>query len=82
MATLANLDTGEITDKGYVNQRKVLHARSSFVDLVLRRATPSRRHHNAKDPTMKFTDAAIPAGMVWELALRQVAGIARRNVQS
>jgi hypothetical protein len=33
MATLANLDTGEITDKGYVNQRKVLHARSSFVDL-------------------------------------------------
>jgi feruloyl-CoA synthase len=30
----AALDAGEITDKGYVNQRRVLHNRAGLVDLV------------------------------------------------
>jgi feruloyl-CoA synthase len=34
MTRPADLDAGEITDKGYVNQRKVLHNRSELVDLL------------------------------------------------
>ena len=34
MARPASLDDGEITDKGYINQRKVLTRRAALVDLL------------------------------------------------
>jgi feruloyl-CoA synthase len=34
MAQPASLDAGEITDKGYVNQRKVLARRAALVELL------------------------------------------------
>jgi feruloyl-CoA synthase len=34
MARPADLDAGEITDKGYVNQRKVLARRTALVELL------------------------------------------------
>jgi feruloyl-CoA synthase len=34
MAQPASLDSGEITDKGYVNQRQVLARRAALVDLL------------------------------------------------
>ncbi len=34
MARPADLDAGEITDKGYVNQRRVLDRRAGLVDLL------------------------------------------------
>ena len=34
MARPADLDAGEITDKGYVNQRRVLDRRAALVDLL------------------------------------------------
>ena len=34
MAHPASLDGGEITDKGYVNQRKVLARRAALVELL------------------------------------------------
>jgi feruloyl-CoA synthase len=34
MARPADLDAGEITDKGYVNQRRVLNNRAALVDLL------------------------------------------------
>jgi hypothetical protein len=34
MTRPAALDAGEITDKGYVNQRKVLAERATLVDLL------------------------------------------------
>jgi len=34
MAAPASLDAGEITDKGYVNQRKVLASRAGLVALL------------------------------------------------
>jgi feruloyl-CoA synthase len=34
MARPADLDAGEITDKGYVNQRRVLANRKTLVDLL------------------------------------------------
>ena len=34
MAQPASLDAGEITDKGYVNQREVLARRAALVDLL------------------------------------------------
>jgi hypothetical protein len=34
MAAPASLDAGEITDKGYVNQRKVLARRAALVEML------------------------------------------------
>jgi feruloyl-CoA synthase len=34
MARPADLDSGEITDKGYVNQRRVLAGRAALVELL------------------------------------------------
>jgi feruloyl-CoA synthase len=34
LARPASLDDGEITDKGYINQRKVLTSRAALVDLL------------------------------------------------
>ena len=34
MSRPADLDGGEITDKGYVNQRRVLRDRAALVDLL------------------------------------------------
>jgi feruloyl-CoA synthase len=34
MARPADLDAGEITDKGYVNQRRVLAHRAALVELL------------------------------------------------
>jgi feruloyl-CoA synthase len=41
LARPASLDAGEITDKGYVNQRRVLAGRAALVDLLY--ADPTRR---------------------------------------
>ena len=40
LARAASLDAGEITDKGYVNQRKVLTERAAFVDLLYANPAP------------------------------------------
>ena len=34
LARPADLDSGEITDKGYVNQRQVLKNRSALIELL------------------------------------------------
>ena len=41
MARPADLDGGEITDKGYVNQRQVLINRSTLVELLYAQPTPA-----------------------------------------
>jgi feruloyl-CoA synthase len=41
MARPADLDSGEITDKGYVNQRQVLINRSMLVELLYAQPTPA-----------------------------------------
>ncbi|MEU8250279.1 hypothetical protein [Nonomuraea sp. NPDC048916] len=40
MARPASLDAGEITDKGYVNQRRVLAQRAELADLLYRDPPP------------------------------------------
>ena len=40
LARPADLDTGEITDKGYVNQRQVLIQRSALVELLYAHPAP------------------------------------------
>jgi len=40
MARLAGLDAGEITDKGYVNQRQVLANRAALVELLYAEPAP------------------------------------------
>jgi feruloyl-CoA synthase len=40
MARPADLDAGEITDKGYVNQRKVLARRARLVELLYSEPVP------------------------------------------
>ncbi|HEY4461101.1 MAG TPA: hypothetical protein VGN41_00435, partial [Streptosporangiaceae bacterium] len=40
MARPADLDAGEITDKGYINQRKVLARRSSLVAMLYAEPVP------------------------------------------
>ena len=40
MTRPADLDAGEITDKGYVNQRQVLHTRTALVDLLYAEPPP------------------------------------------
>ena len=40
MADPAGLDAGEITDKGYVNQRQVLANRAALVDLLYAEPAP------------------------------------------
>jgi feruloyl-CoA synthase len=41
MARPADLDAGEITDKGYVNQRRVLDRRAGLVDLLYADPVPA-----------------------------------------
>ena len=41
MARPASLDAGEITDKGYVNQRKVLSCRAGLVELLYADPAPA-----------------------------------------
>ncbi len=48
MAQPAALDTGEITDKGYVNQRQVLANRAELVEHALRRAATRPGHHSLR----------------------------------
>jgi feruloyl-CoA synthase len=40
MARPADLDAGEITDKGYVNQRKVLARRAALVEMLYAEPVP------------------------------------------
>ena len=40
MARPADLDAGEITDKGYVNQRRVLANRAALVELLYAEPAP------------------------------------------
>jgi feruloyl-CoA synthase len=40
MARPADLDAGEITDKGYVNQRRVLANRAALVELLYGQPAP------------------------------------------
>ena len=40
LARPASLDAGEVTDKGYVNQRKVLTERAALVDLLYTAPAP------------------------------------------
>jgi feruloyl-CoA synthase len=52
MAHPASLDAGEITDKGYVNQRKVLIRRAALVELLYAEPVPAgvivaERHRDA-----------------------------------
>jgi len=41
LARPADLDTGEITDKSYVNQRKVLARRATLVEMLYTTPTPA-----------------------------------------
>ena len=41
LASPASLDAGEITDKGYVNQRRVLDRRAALVDLLYTDPAPA-----------------------------------------
>ena len=41
MARPASLDAGEITDKGYVNQRKVLANRAGLVEMLYADPVPA-----------------------------------------
>ena len=41
MAEPADLDAGEITDKGYVNQRKVLARRAGLVEMLYADPVPA-----------------------------------------
>ena len=41
MARPADLDAGEITDKGYVNQRQVLANRAALVELLYTEPVPA-----------------------------------------
>ena len=41
MARPAGLDAGEITDKGYVNQRQVLANRAALVELLYTEPVPA-----------------------------------------
>jgi feruloyl-CoA synthase len=41
MGRPASLDDGEITDKGYINQRKVLARRAALVDLLYADPAPA-----------------------------------------
>ena len=41
MARPADLDGGEITDKGYVNQRRVLSQRWALVELLYAQPAPA-----------------------------------------
>jgi len=41
LAQPADLDTGEITDKGYVNQRTILARRAALVDLLYTDPVPA-----------------------------------------
>jgi feruloyl-CoA synthase len=53
MAQPASLDGGEITDKGYVNQRRVLANRADLVDLLYSEPVPG----NVITPTGKSSHA-------------------------
>jgi feruloyl-CoA synthase len=41
MTRPADLDAGEITDKGYVNQRRVLASRSALVEMLYAEPVPA-----------------------------------------
>lgn len=41
LASLASLDAGEITDKGYINQRRVLARRADLVDMLYADPVPA-----------------------------------------
>ena len=41
LARAADLDAGEITDKGYVNQRRVLARRAALVELLYAEPAPA-----------------------------------------
>jgi feruloyl-CoA synthase len=41
MARPASLDAGEITDKGYVNQRKVLAVRAALAEMLYAEPVPA-----------------------------------------
>ncbi len=59
MARPADLDAGEITDKGYVNQRKVLARRAALVEMLY--AEPAPREWLWRKGT---PDALHPAALV------------------
>ena len=59
MARPADLDAGEITDKGYVNQRRVLARRAALVDLLY--ADPPPRASSWQEGKL---DAPHPAALV------------------
>ena len=46
----ADFDNGEITDKGYVNQRQALACRAHLVDLLYGEATDPAIIHALADP--------------------------------
>ena len=60
MTRPADLDAGEITDKGYINQRKVLARRAELVEPAPQRPAPARRRHPAAPSLTSggFADAA------------------------
>ena len=41
LASPASLDAGEITDKGYINQRRVLARRADVVDMLYADPVPA-----------------------------------------
>ena len=59
MARPADLDAGEITDKGYVNQRKVLARRAALVELLYTDPAPRRRRRGGKDCLMRAVSPAV-----------------------
>ena len=60
LARPADLDSGEITDKGYINQRQVLKNRAELIELLYAEPPPAGRHHRQKDALTPGRDAAIP----------------------
>jgi hypothetical protein len=59
LARPAGLDAGEITDKGYVNQRQVLANRAALIELLYAQPAPE----NPEAPEIPET-RELPAGVV------------------
>ena len=59
LARPAGLDAGEITDKGYVNQRQVLANRAALVELLYAQPDPE----TSEDPETP-ENPELPAGVI------------------
>jgi len=83
MARPAGQYGGEITGKGYVNQRQVLIDRSTLVELFHAQPTPAMssspgRQEGLRDAVRERCD---PGRVRVELAFHQVAGLPGRGIQ-